>query len=154
MNNVGMDFNFANTEDIENIIRIMRYGYHECWDKKFFLNLIKNKNSILYILKKKKCVVGFIAGMISEIDCDIIMMVIDIKSRQKGFGSLLLNNTLYALKGMGINNIYLEVSVNNIPAIDLYERSGFKKISTRKSYYKYNGTMIDAALYQMVNSEN
>lgn len=154
MNNLGMYFNSANTNDIENIIVIMRDGYHKCWDKKFFLNLIKNKNSILYTLKDKKSTVGFVAGTISDRDCDIIMMVIDIKSRQKGFGSLLLSSTLCLLKAMGVTNIYLEVAVNNIRAINLYEKNGFKKINTRKSYYKYNEKMIDAALYQMVNTKN
>ena len=33
-------------------------------------------------------------------------------------------------------------------------KNGFKKINTRQSYYKYNETMIDAALYQMVNTKN
>ena len=41
MNNVGMYFNSASTNDIENIIEIMRGGYHKCWDKKFFLNFTK-----------------------------------------------------------------------------------------------------------------
>ena len=154
MNNVGMHFNSASTNDIENIIEIMRGGYHKCWDKKNFLNLIENKNSILYILKDKKGTVGFVAGTISDRDCDIIMMVIDIKSRKKGFGSLLLCSTLSLLKAMGVTNIYLEVAVNNIRAINLYEKNGFKKINTRQSYYKYNETMIDAALYQMVNTKN
>ena len=154
MNNEGKYFNSAKTNDIENIVKIMRDGYHKCWDKKFFLNLIENKNSILYILKDKKSAVGFVAGIISDRDCDIIMMIIDIKSRQKGFGSLLLSSTLRLLKGMGITNIYLEVAVNNIRAIDLYEKNGFKRISTRESYYKFNEMMIDAALYQMVNNKN
>tara|TARA_B100000941_G_scaffold66598_1_gene44447 strand:+ start:866 stop:1330 length:465 start_codon:yes stop_codon:yes gene_type:complete len=154
MNNEGMYFNSAKTNDIKNIIEIMRDGYHKCWDKKFFLNLIENKNSILYILKDKKNTVGFVAGIISDADCDIIMMIIDNKSRQKGFGSLLLSSTLCLLKGMGITNIHLEVAVNNTRAIDLYEKNGFKRINTRESYYKYNETMIDAALYQMVNTKN
>ena len=154
MNNVGIYFNSASTNDIENIIEIMRGGYHKCWDENFFLNLIENKNSILYILKDKKGTVGFVAGTVSDRDCDIIMMVIDIKSRKKGFGSLLLCSTLSLLKAMGITNIYLEVAVNNIRAINLYEKNGFKKINTRQSYYKYNETMIDAALYQMVNTKN
>ena len=154
MNNEGMYFNSAKTNDIKNIIEIMSDGYHKCWDKKFFLNLIENKNSILYILKDKKNTVGFVAGTISDTDCDIIMMIIDNKSRRKGFGSLLLSSTLCLLKGMGITNIHLEVAVNNTRAIDLYEKNGFKRINTRESYYKYNETMIDAALYQMVNTKN
>ena len=76
MNNVGMHFNSASTNDIENIIEIMRGGYHKSWDKKFFLNLIENKNSLLYILKDKKGTVGFVAGTVSDRDCDIIMMAV------------------------------------------------------------------------------
>ena len=154
MNNVSMYFNSASTNDIEIIIEIMRGGYHKCWDKKIFLNLIENKNSILYILKDKKSTVGFVACTISDRDCDIIMMVIDIKSRKKGFGSLLLCSTLSLLKAMGVTNIYLEVAVNNVRAINLFEKNGFKKINTRQSYYKYIETMIDAALYHMVNTKN
>ena len=80
------------------------------------------------------------------------MLIIDIKNRGEGFGSLLLSNTLLVLRDMRVKNIYLEVAVNNRSAISLYEKYGFKKISIRKSYYKFNETMIDAVLYRMVNS--
>ena len=151
MNNLSTDFKCANYGDVENIMGVMKYGYHKCWDKKFFSNLIENKNSFLYIQKNKEDVVGFVAGTISEKDCDIIMMVIDVKSRRNGFGSLLLKNILHVLRDMGITNIYLEVAVNNSPAVNLYEKCGFEKINIRKSYYKHDDKMIDAALYQMVN---
>ena len=53
-----------------------------------------------------------------------------------------------------IRKIFLEVSAENTQAINFYFKNGFKKINTRQSYYKYNETMIDAALYQMVNTKN
>ncbi|MDC3084264.1 ribosomal protein S18-alanine N-acetyltransferase [Gammaproteobacteria bacterium] len=152
MNDSTTDFEFANQDDVENIIKIMRNGYYKCWDREFFLDLIKNRNSLLCVLRKEKSIIGFIAGKKSEENCDIIMLIIDIKNRGEGFGSLLLSNTLLVLKDMRVKNIYLEVAVNNSSAISLYEKYGFKKINIRKSYYKFNKTMIDAVLYRMVNS--
>ena len=152
MNDSTTDFEFANQDDIENIIKIMRNGYYKCWDREFFLDLIKNRNSLLYVLRKEKSIIGFIAGKRSEENCDIIMLIIDIKNRGEGFGSLLLSNTLLVLKDMRVRNIFLEVAANNSSAISLYEKYGFKKINIRKSYYNFNKTMIDAVLYRMVNS--
>ena len=54
MNDSSTDFEFANQDDIENIIKIMRNGYYKCWDREFFLDLIKNRNSLLYVLRKEK----------------------------------------------------------------------------------------------------
>ena len=49
MNDSSEGFGFANQDDIENIIKIMSNGYYKCWDREFFLDLIKNRNSFLSI---------------------------------------------------------------------------------------------------------
>ena len=36
---------------------------------------------------------------------------------------------------MGVNKIFLEVREKNAPAISLYIKNGFVKISERKNYY-------------------
>ena len=37
---------------------------------------------------------------------------------------------------MGSKKIFLEVRVSNEPAIGLYIKSGFKRVSVRKNYYR------------------
>ena len=151
MSNLKAYFKCARDSDIESIIKIMRDGYYKCWDKKFFKSLIKNRNSIIYILENSEGVLGFVAANHSGAECDIIMLMVDIKKRRSGFGSMLIQNILLLFKDRGITNVYLEVAQNNIAAIRLYEKYGFKKIHIRKSYYKFGDTMIDAGLYAMVN---
>jgi ribosomal protein S18 acetylase RimI-like enzyme len=59
-----------------------------------------------------------------------------------GIGTKLLNAAEKDMKYKWIKRIRLEVSIENKPAIRLYERAGFKKIKILKNYYNYehNGT--------------
>ena len=52
--------------------------------------------------------------------------------RNSGIASKLL---LFMFNESGINNITLEVSVDNVPAINLYKKFGFKVATVRKNYY-------------------
>ncbi len=55
--------------------------------------------------------------------------------RNKKIGSLLIENLIRIAKEKGVNNITLEVNINNIYAIKLYEKYGFSVVAVRKGYY-------------------
>jgi ribosomal protein S18 acetylase RimI-like enzyme len=57
--------------------------------------------------------------------------------RGKGIGKKLLIAAEDEMTFRGIQRIRLEVSVFNTPAINLYEKSGFRKVSLIKNYYYY-----------------
>ncbi|MDC0456553.1 GNAT family N-acetyltransferase [Alphaproteobacteria bacterium] len=65
-----------------------------------------------------------------------------IKSYQRnGYGSYLIKE----LKKLDIKKIFLEVSMENIKAINFYFKNGFKEIGLRKRYYKSkNDIKVDA----------
>ena len=46
-----------------------------------------------------------------------------------------------------INELTLEVSQNNLPAINLYTKFGFKELGIRKNYYGVNNNAIIMTLY-------
>lgn len=48
----------------------------------------------------------------------------------------------YAKNKNNINNITLEVSVNNLVAIKLYEKYGFKKVAIRPNYYEGTDALL------------
>ncbi len=62
-------------------------------------------------------------------------LAVDSAHRGKGFGKALLANCLEILKAEGITTVFLEVDVDNAPAIALYEAFGFKKIRRLTDYY-------------------
>ena len=56
-----------------------------------------------------------------------------IKSYQRnGYGSYLIKE----LKKLNIKKIFLEVSIENVQAINFYLKNGFQEIGLRKRYYK------------------
>ena len=84
-----------------------------------------------YIVDEK--IVGFIIFDIIYEKCEIIDIFIEENYRRKGIAILLIKEIE---KDFSIENITLEVREDNIPAIKLYEKIGFKKVSIRKNYYK------------------
>ena len=65
--------------------------------------------------------------------------------RKMGLGTILLNEMIKDCKANRVRNITLEVRENNLNAINLYEKVGFKKILVKKEYYT-NG---DNAIYMV-----
>ncbi len=64
---------------------------------------------------------------------EIDYIIVDKMYRKNGIGSELLD---YLIKNNNVKNITLEVNENNIAAINLYLKYGFKVVATRKNYYK------------------
>ena len=62
---------------------------------------------------------------------------VDPMYRGKGIGKKLLKAAEEEMIVKGIKKIRLEVSTNNKCAINLYERSGFRKTAFLKDYYKH-----------------
>lgn len=55
--------------------------------------------------------------------------------RRQGHGQQLLKTLLQTARQRGCSIAMLEVSRNNIAAIQLYERNGFNTVHTRRAYY-------------------
>jgi ribosomal protein S18 acetylase RimI-like enzyme len=84
--------------------------------------------------------VGFITGSIEGLNQELVghLYTLDVKPdcRKKGLGTKLLNAFEHALAKQGIKTFYLEVSVNNVPAKNLYLKAGYKLHEKLKDYYE------------------
>jgi ribosomal protein S18 acetylase RimI-like enzyme len=85
---------------------------------------------------------GYVICQTVENEIEILDLFILPEYRRKGYGLALMNNLLHTIPD--IKKCFLEVDVENYPAITLYKRCGFKLKCHRKNYYR-NGH--DAALY-------
>lgn len=63
------------------------------------------------------------------------IMIGDLSQRGKGYGFLVLEHVFRYAISYGLNEIFLGVDKNNIHAIKLYERSGFKIVSENENSY-------------------
>ena len=65
-------------------------------------------------------------------------------ARRQGLAVRMLADLLAEARRRGAREVFLEVRVDNLPAIVLYEREGFARIGTRRGYYDHG--RVDAAV--------
>ena len=127
-------------KDADRVYEIENASFFEPWTKK---NLIKEltANSLLkhYVYELDGEIVGFyIASKVLDL-VEIFTIAVDEDYRKRGIGKELLSHLIEKSKESGAREIWLEVSVKNFKAIELYEKFGFEKDGIRKNYYQKLG---------------
>ena len=111
-----------------------------------FINLFNLEDIILseyeylfgYYLDNK--LVGFIHLTKSFEIVDIINVVVDSSYRRKGIANELIKYCMNYFAD--VVSFMLEVNVNNVSAISLYEKNNFKVIHKREKYYGNDDALI------------
>jgi len=121
--------------DLDEISNIITTEFDEFWSASILESELKNPFSKYIVAKIKSEIVGF-AGVIDTVDrLEITNIVVKKLLRKKGIGNALLEVLINFAKENNKNEITLEVNSNNLPAIKLYEKKGFKNVGFRKKYY-------------------
>lgn len=118
--------------------------------KQSILEDMKNKHYTYFVLKdktKSNAIVGYVALSLVLDNMDILAIVIKKDYQKKGLASYLLKYVINFAKQNDISTILLEVRMSNVPAINLYEKFNFEKISIRKNYY--TSPIEDALIYKL-----
>lgn len=138
------------SEDLETIKNILISDFNDFWNYNILKEELESPNS-KYIMAKTNDgkIIGF-AGIKVIIDTADIMNIVVKKSwRNQGVGNLLLNNLISLCKDLNLLSLSLEVNEDNLPAIHLYEKFGFKQIGLRKNYYKdKNGIVMQYLMHK------
>lgn len=87
-------------------------------------------------------IVGTIALNFGLDEADLVNVLVAARLRKTGLASTLMQTALAECEKIELNKLFLEVRESNVPAIRLYEKFGFEKISQRKKYYKDGETAI------------
>ena len=93
---------------------------------------------------------AFILYRATDKSCEIMYLATEVQSRKKGFMKELMTQfTLSKLQGSSaatFEEVWLEVSEKNSPAIALYNSMGFKQVGVRESYYKDRSSALVMSL--------
>ena len=99
-----------------------------------------NESYVIWKIEKIK-IIGFVCFFHVRDEIEIIRICIIKSHQRKNYGSILMNE----IKKLNIKKIFLEVSIENVNAINFYLKNGFQKIGVRKGYYANDKTSrIDA----------
>ncbi len=129
-------------DDLNNIKDNLISDFDDFWNYSVFKSELESDSSHYLVVKDNSKIIGFAGIKVTVPDCDIMNIVVKKDFRNQGIGSLLLKELINLSKSLNVKNLFLEVNERNTPAILLYNKFGFKKISTRKNYYKDNNAIV------------
>lgn len=105
----------------------------DSWSLNQFQDCLNNKNYITYLLYSNKTLISFLVAHNLVDSINVLLIATHKNFKNRGFASKLLNLLIKENKNL---KIWLEVKENNLPAINLYKKLGFKQVHKRENYYK------------------
>ena len=128
--------------DLNNIKDNLNNDFDDFWNYNVLKEEIESNNSKYIIAKIDTEIVGFAGIKIIMDEADIMNIVTKKTFRNKGIGTLLLENLISIAYELQLSSISLEVNEENSPAIHLYEKFGFQNLGIRKNYYQDKNAII------------
>ena len=139
-------------EDLDRVLFIERQSFPFPWTREFFEEeLVENGRTTCLVSVYQGKVVGYYTAWHVAGESSLNKIGVDPEFRGKGIGSRLLEDFLASSFGRGSEDCFLEVAVNNLPAIAMYEKFGFEKVAIRRNYYAKIG--VDAYVMRKKKEE-
>lgn len=126
--------------DIDGVIEIeaVAYGDHH-WSRESFFNELSNDLAKYYCaFDEGGKLIGYAGSWHILEEAHLTNIAVSPDFRRKKVAESLLSRVIDDCRAEGVKYITLEVRVSNTPAINLYEKYGFKSLGTRKGYYQNN----------------
>lgn len=138
-------------EHCEQVYDIARQCLPEHWSLDGIRDVLKYDNNIYFVAvesghdeysedysdgeDRADSVVGFGGIMVVADEAELLNIAVSDSYRKQGIATKLLDRLLTAAKMLGAYRMLLEVREKNYTAQDLYTKSGFTAIGTRRNYY-------------------
>ena len=149
----GVEVMDAVPSDIDGIVSIENSSFDiEAFSRSQFRYLIAHANGKFLVVRHNGRIVAYISMLKRKRTrrLRIYSIAISPQMRAMGIGQLLIDKTIEYAVANNLNIISLEVRTDNIPALALYEKNGFRKIKLLPQYFSND---IDAYYMQRDISE-
>jgi len=126
-----MEIRSSRPDELQDIITLHKQIFDEN-NMIFFENLASKPYYKTFVAERQGQIVAYCIISIIDDQAELINIGTQTKHRGQGVAKQLL---AYAINNLQFKKMFLEVSTNNVAAINLYLSVGFKEISRRKKYY-------------------
>jgi ribosomal-protein-alanine N-acetyltransferase len=119
-------------------------GLNETWDENAFGQLLTLHGVAGLIAMADETPAGVILWRIVADEAEILTIAVSPTHRRLGIGRLLLDAAFSAMHENRVATVFLEVAVDNTPALGLYRGLGFSERGRRVGYYRTSAGSTDA----------
>lgn len=137
--------------DLDSVMEIEQYSFPTPWPRHIYeQDITQVESSRFYVALdggQDGLVVGYIGNWFVQDECHVGSIATRREARGRGVAEALIVYTARQGLKEDLSYVILEVRVNNLAAINLYKKLGFKQVGLRKGYYRDTGE--DALLMAM-----
>jgi ribosomal-protein-alanine N-acetyltransferase len=134
------------TEDGATLEKIHKACFPDGWDHETFDQLLRERfNCGWMAISIEHLPIGFILARMMAGEAEILTFAVLPSMQRAGVGRYLLKELMIFLKSINCPKIFLEVAIDNEPAIALYHSMDFYTIGTRPNYYKRDSSTFISA---------
>ena len=133
-----------NTENVIRMQREHRSGaallerlcFSEPWSETALELLLRDGEAVGFVCERDGAVLAYGGMLIAPFEGQILNIAVHPDARRQGLGEAVLSALVQEAQARTLEAVVLEVRVSNTGAIALYEKAGFARLGTRKSFYR------------------
>jgi ribosomal-protein-alanine N-acetyltransferase len=124
--------------DVEAVLPVERELFGgTAWSAEVFWAELAQTGTRWYVVDEDDgTLLGYAGLMHSGAEGDVQTVAVAPAAQRRGVGARLVRALLTAAARRGCTSLMLEVRADNAPAIALYQRFGFERLSVRRGYYQ------------------
>ena len=136
----------ATQEDVGDLDALERAAFPDPWPEVLLASELRLSASLLWLAREGLYgrPLGYASFRMGGGEAELLRLAVDPAVQRRGIGRKLVSHGLVELAQRGIQSCFLEVRLDNTPAIALYETLAFERAGRRRAYYR-DGT--DALVY-------
>jgi ribosomal-protein-alanine N-acetyltransferase len=112
------------------------------WTERSFAEVLRMPGSGAYIAALETEPVGFALARIAADEAELLLIGVHPEHRRGGYGRVLLNHVVAALREAGAARLYLEVAEGNQAGTAFYRAAGFAPVGRRAKYYEGEDALV------------
>ena len=138
----------AGAADLDAIARLEETSFKDAWPAEMLAYELSHPRALLLVASRGEGdpPAGYAAFRHAAGEAELLRLAVLPAERHRGIAQALVAAGLARLEREGVQVCFLEVRVDNLPAVALYERLGFARIGRRRGYYR-DGT--DALIFAL-----
>jgi [ribosomal protein S18]-alanine N-acetyltransferase len=144
----GLAIRPARAEDLDAIVRLEETSFKDAWPAEMLACELAHPRALLLLAARgaEDPPAGYAAFRHAAGEAELLRLAVDPAQRRHGIARALVAAGLERLDREGIQVCFLEVRLDNAPAVTLYESLGFARIGHRRGYYRDGSDALIFAL--------
>jgi ribosomal-protein-alanine N-acetyltransferase len=125
----------ATLADLPDMAALHAQSFAQGWDEEFLGRILAHPGAVGFIALEQDTPVGFVLARAAAGEAEILSLGVTPPVRHRGLGTALIRTACLHVEEAGVLEVFLEVSVENSAARELYASLGFREVGRRADYY-------------------